>query len=273
MWDAKPYLHWPISKIWQQVLTSSATTTNKKSFLVEQAMASFFDVLIGCTETGSSRAFQHSKRFWGILMQGLHADGRHRLVKKNIKRSLRPVPWPSEPAHPHYWLSSSCQSHWGWWEAVESSSTRSPWSPQSLSSNRCGRRLSAACAWGSCGNAPWPSQARRCDEPQLVFFFFFWSVINVNLCFLLGEKYYTLEIENANTCKMYYCTTKRKLVKGSEFGTSLKHTQVTSLVEGELSEPDEVVLDSSSADIDFPFSLWKRAKYGKGYGLPIFFLH
>lgn len=31
-------------------------------------------------------------------------------------------------------------------------------------------------------------------------------------------------------------------------------------MEGELSEPDDVVLDSSSADMDFPFSLCKRAK-------------
>lgn len=40
----------------------------------------------------------------------------------------------------------------------------------------------------------------------------------------------------------------------------LKQAKVTSLVEGELSEPDEVVLDSSSADMDFPFSLRERAK-------------
>lgn len=39
-------------------------------------------------------------------------------------------------------------------------------------------------------------------------------------------------------------------------------TKVTSLVEGELSEPDEVILDSSSADIDIPLNLSWRRKYG-----------
>lgn len=53
---------------------------------------------------------------------------------------------------------------------------------------------------------------------------------------------------------------KRRLLSGSKFRIWLKQTQVTSLVEGELSEPDDVVLDSSSADMDFPFSLCKRAK-------------
>lgn len=32
-------------------------------------------------------------------------------------------------------------------------------------------------------------------------------------------------------------------------------TKVTSLVGGELSEPDELILDSSSADMDFPLRL------------------
>lgn len=125
----------------------------------------------------------------GIHMRGLHADDSHRGEKK--KKSLRPVPWPSEPAHPHYWLSSSCQSHWGWWEAAESSRTRSPWSPQSLPSNRCGRRLSAACAWGSCGNALWPSQARSVMMSMMshsfCFFvsFFFSEAQDVWTCVLL----------------------------------------------------------------------------------------
>lgn len=39
-----------------------------------------------------------------------------------------------------------------------------------------------------------------------------------------------------------------------------KHIKVTSLAQGELSEPDEVFLDSSSADMDFPFSLCYRRK-------------
>lgn len=39
-----------------------------------------------------------------------------------------------------------------------------------------------------------------------------------------------------------------------------KHIKVTSLAQGELSEPDEVFLDSSSADMDFPFSLCCRRK-------------
>jgi len=33
-------------------------------------------------------------------------------------------------------------------------------------------------------------------------------------------------------------------------------TMVTSVVEGELSEPEELILDSSSADMDFPLRLY-----------------
>lgn len=35
-------------------------------------------------------------------------------------------------------------------------------------------------------------------------------------------------------------------------------TDVTSLVGGEVSEPDELILDSSSADMDFPLRLFSR---------------
>lgn len=38
-------------------------------------------------------------------------------------------------------------------------------------------------------------------------------------------------------------------------------TKVTLFEEGELSEPEEVVMDSSSADMDFPVNLWWRKKY------------
>lgn len=43
---------------------------------------------------------------------GLHAEDNH----CQTRTSLRSVPWPGiwEPAHPHYWLSSSCWVHGGW---------------------------------------------------------------------------------------------------------------------------------------------------------------
>lgn len=39
------------------------------------------------------------------------------------------------------------------------------------------------------------------------------------------------------------------------------------MIEGELSELDEMFLDSSSADIDIPLNLSWRRKYGRNYGI------
>lgn len=57
-----------------------------------------------------------------------------------------------------------------------------------------------------------------------------------------------------------YIGTKKKIRVKQQYFSVKKQTQVTSLVEGELSEPEDVVLDSSSADMDFPFCLCYRAK-------------
>ncbi len=133
------------------------------SFLVFGSNSSFFIALDCKAEIRSSRATQPS-----VNSGHTHARPACRGEPRLVKTSLRPVPCPGiwGLGHPHYWPSSSGWVCGGWWEAVESSSTRSPWSPQSSSSNRCGRRLSAACVWASCGDAPCPDWARKGDEVQ-----------------------------------------------------------------------------------------------------------
>lgn len=64
-----------------------------------------------------------------------------------------------------------------------------------------------------------------------------------------------------------YRDQKEDLSETTVFLILKKPTQVTSLVEGELSEPEDVVLDSSSADMDFPFRLCYRAKEEQGCSL------
>lgn len=185
----------------------------------------------------------------------------------SVKISLRSVPWPGiwRPGHPRYWLSSSCRAQGGWWEAAESSSTRSPWSQQSLSPTHCGRRLNAACVCSACGNAPWPNWARKNDEAQTgrppltnalgAFMHMFVS---------LAEVYSTHNYSSLR--HQHLCCTGlwRQLYEKKNiicFGLWSSKTNVTLFIEGELSEPEELFLDSSSADIDFPLRLREiRAK-------------
>lgn len=225
----------------------------------------FFTVL-GCrAEIRSSR--ETSSQFRGHT----HARAACRAELRSGGLSLRSVPWPQvwRPGRPCYWPSSSGRPHGGWWAAAESSSTRSPWSPQSYTSTRCGRRLNAACVCPSCGNAPWPNRVRRSDEAQTFWETFLMHVkedssLSVSLCVLVCQIIKHTHTDWSGASCPQLCRTHKTTLWGARQTDPTAHhwdcgktcqQKFTSVLDGEVSEPDELILDNSSTDMDFSLSL------------------